>query len=192
MTMSEIVRGIRAVERSALALKTLTPTDAELADAIGDVRSVEVRLADVRKRWESLTVEMEEVRDHDPTRRVDPSVRAGVPVATGERWEVKPTYTTKRSYNTGRIIHDLMEGIEKLTGGEMSTGRLLLMMQERDALDLRWKWTNLKSMFHAFGVTLEVGQHELDDEASDLDDPHVGEWRVQTGVKRVPLKEEKQ
>ena len=192
MTMTEIVRGIRAVERTALALKTLTPTDDELADAIGDIRSVEVRLADVRKRWESLTVEMEEILDHDPTRRVDPSVRAGVPVATGERWEVKPIYKTKRSFNTGRIIHDLMEGIEKMTGGEMSTGRLLLLMQERDALDLRWKWTNLKSMFRVFGVTLEVGQHELDDEASDLDDPHVGEWRVQTGVKRVPLKEEKQ
>ena len=191
MTMSEIVKGIRAVERSALSLKRLTPTDDELADAIGDVRSVEVQLGDVRKRWESLTTEMGEVQDHDPTRRVDPSTRSGVPVATGKRWEVKPTYANKRSYNTGRIIHDLRAGIENLTGGEISVGKLLLLMQERDALDLKWKWTNLKSMFHAFGVTLEVGQHELDDEASDLDDPHVGEWKVKTGVKRVPLKEEK-
>ena len=191
MNMTDLVKGIRAVERAAKSLYTLTPTDEELADAIGDLRAVEVKLAATRKRWESITLEMEPVLNHDPTKRVDPSERSGVPVATGERWEVKPTYSNKRSYNTQRIIADLGKGIEEMTGTEMSTGKLLLLLKEREALRITWQWTNLKSMFHAMGVTLVVGQSEIDDDGADLDDPHVGEWRVQTGVKRVPLKEEK-
>lgn len=191
MSMSDLVKKIRAVERAASALKNLTPTDEELADAIGDIRLVEIRLQNIRKRWESLTEEMDPIADHDPTKRVEEKDRTGRPVAVGQRWEVVPTFTNKRSYNTQRIIGDLGKGIEELTGSEVSTGRLLLLLKERDALRFTWQWTNLKSMFRAMGVTLSIGQEELDDEAVDLDDPHVGEWRVQTGVKRVPLKEEK-
>jgi hypothetical protein len=191
MSMTDLVKGIRSLERTATVLYRETPTDEELADAIGDVRAVEVKLASTRNRWESLTEEMEPIADHDPTKRVDPTERTGVPVATGERWEVKPTFTTKRSYNTQRIIVDLGKGIEEMTGSEMSTGKLLLLLKERDALRITWQWTNLKSMFHALGVTLVTGPEELDDEAVDLDDPHVGEWKKKTGVKRVPLKEEK-
>lgn len=188
MTMTDLVKTIRVLEREALKINKLTPTDEELADAIGDLRSVEVRLQNTRKRWESLTLEMEPISDYDRSDRVDPKTRAGTPVAVGERWEVEPTYTTKRTYNTQRIIADLTTTIEAMTGSEMSAGKLLLLLKERDALRFNWQWSNLKGMFRAFGVPLVTGQDELDDEAVDLEDPHVGELKKQTGVRRVPLK----
>jgi hypothetical protein len=190
MAMSDLVKKIRAVDRGAKALDKMTPTDEELADAIGDVRVVERRLQRIRRGWESLTEEMDTVPEHDKTKRVDEKDRAGRPVAVGERWEVVPTFTNKRSFNTQRIINDLSEGIEEMTGQGITTGRLLILLKERDALRFTWQWTNLKSMFHAMGVKLVIGPEEIDPDASDLDDPHVGEWRVQSGVKRVPLKEE--
>ncbi len=188
MTMTDLIKTIRALEREAKALNKTTPTNDELADAIGDLRSIEVRLGNTRKRWESLTLEMDEIRDYDKSDRVDPKARAGTPVAAGERWEVKPTYTTQRTYNTQRIIADLTDSLEAMTGTEMSAGKLLLLLKERDALRFNWQWSNLKGMFRAFGVTLVTGEDELDDDAVDLEDPHVGELRRQTGVSRVPLK----
>ena len=190
MPLSELQKAIRLMERTAIKIEKMTPTDEELADCVGDVRGVERRLAGMRQRWENLTSEMDRVDDHDRTKRVDPKEKAGAPVAVGQKWELVPTYTTKRSYNTSRLLVDLQKGLADLAGGaEISIAQVMRTATERDVIRLNWQWSNLKAFMKVLGVEMEIGEEEIDPDAVGLDDPHVGEHRYQSGVKRVPLKE---
>ena len=111
MSTTEI---IAELTHQAKALGRKTPTDAELADAIGDVRAIEVRLADVRHRWETLTAEMDQIIDHDPARRINDNERAGAPVAVGQRWEVVPIYKTDRTFNPDAILVAVADELGRL------------------------------------------------------------------------------
>lgn len=188
MALSELEKLIRQLDRSAIKLTKFTPTDEELADAVGTVRGIEVRLQGVRKRWETLTAEMDS-KPVEKEKRADPNERAGRPVAVGKDWELVPTWKTERSYNSARILVDMQAGLSNLAGGaDVSLAQVINTARERDVVRLNWQWSKLKAFFGVLGVDLEIADEEIEDDAN-LDAPHVGELRRQAGVQRVPLKE---
>ena len=171
----------------AKALGRETPTDAELADAIGDVRAVEVRLADVRHRWESLTAEMDQIFDHDPARRINDNERAGAPVAVGQRWEVVPIYKTDRTFNPDAILVAVADAMSNISGADIGLDRVLRYLTEEDAVKIVWKITGVRRVFAKLGIPLRTQPEPV--EGGDIDGAHVGEFLRASGVKRVPIKE---
>ena len=183
--MSSLTDIIAEFAVQAAALDRKTPTDEELADAIGDVRAVEVRLADIRHRWETLTAEMDQIWDHDPTRRINDNERAGAPVAVGQRWEVVPIYKTDRTFNADAILTAV---VDKLSSGTaVSLDRVLRYLTEEDAIKISWKITGVRRVFAKLGIPLRTQPEPI--EGGDIDGNHVGEHIQASGVKRVPIKE---
>jgi len=168
---------------AATKVKRMTPSDAELADAVGLTREIEVILADTRHRWERLTSEMDRQWDAPKDNRADPNERAGAPVAVGKRYELVPTYTTDRTYNTPAIL----VSVATATGqGPMD---VLQDAIAADAVRLSWRWTQLKTYLRQRDVDLRVAPRPVTDH-DGTDEAMVGEDRRQTGVTRVALKGE--
>lgn len=178
--ISELLRRLR---RDAVSISKLTPSDQELADTVGLTREIEVRLADTRHRWEQLTAEMEPVYEPDTSRRVNEAERAGPPVAVGKRYELVPQYKTVRTYNTPAILVAIAEatGMGPIDALQDALGA--------DAVRLSWRWTQLKRYLRDRHVTIRIG-HDAVSDHDGTDQPMVGEVRVQSGVKRVPLRDE--
>ena len=185
--MSSLTDIVAEFAVQAAALDRKTPTDEELADAIGDVRAVEVRLADIRHRWETLTAEMDEVWDHDPTRRINDNERAGAPVAVGQRWEVVPIFKTDRTFNADAILVAVSQTMCRLSGTAVSLDRVLRYLTEEDAVKIGWKITGVRRVFAKLGIPLRTQPEPI--EGGDIDGNHVGECVRASGVKRVPIKE---
>jgi hypothetical protein len=181
---------IQEILEKVQQLDKLTPTDEQLADAVGDVRNIEVRLADTRHRWESLTSEMEPVQDHDPERRINQAERAGKPVAVGQRYELVPQFKTDRTFNEDAILVDVREGLEKLAGAEVSLERTLRYLGEKKAIKVSWLITGLRAALKQLEIPLRTQYQEI--EAGEVGGAHVGEWQKPNGVKRVPIKEEEE
>lgn len=171
-----------------IQLDKLTPTDEQLADAVGDVRAIEVRLADTRHRWESLTSEMEPVQEHDPERRINQAERAGKPVAVGQRYELVPQFKTERTFNEDAILVDVREGLDTLAGVEVSLERTLRYLEEKKAIKLSWLITGVKAALKQLEIPLRTQYQKI--EGGEVGGAHVGEWQKPSGVKRVPIKEE--
>jgi hypothetical protein len=187
---SKIVDLIREILDKVSQLDKTTPTDEQLADAVGDVRAIEVRLADTRHRWESLTSEMEPVQEHDPERRIQQAERAGTPVVVGQRYELVPQFKTERTFNDDAILVDTREGLEKLAGAEVSLERTLRYLEEKKAIKISWLITGVRAALKQLEVPLRTQYQEI--EAGDVAGAHVGEWQKPNGVKRVPIKEEEE
>lgn len=171
-------------------LDKLTPTDEQLADAVGDVRHIEVRLAETRHRWESLTSEMEPVASHDPERRIKEAERAGKPVVVGQRYELVPQFKTERTFNDDAILSDVRHGLETLAGADVSLERTLRYLEEKKAIKISWLVTGVKAALKQLQIPLRTQYEEI--EAGEVGGAHVGEWRKPNGVKRVPIKEEEE
>ncbi len=182
----EIAELIDEIVDRAKQLDKLTPTDSELADAVGDLRAIEVRLAATRHLWESLTSEMEPV-DHDPERRINQAERAGKPVVVGQRYELVPQFKTDRSFNDDAILVDTRLGLEKLAGAEVSLERTLRYLEEKKAIKVSWLITGVRAALKQLEIPLRTQYEEI--EAGEVGGAHVGEWQRPNGVKRVPIKE---
>ena len=184
MSTTEI---IAQLTDQAKSLGRETPTDAELADAIGDVRAVEVRLADVRHRWETLTAEMDQIIDHQPERRINANERAGAPVAVGQRWEVVPNYKTDRTFNPDAILVAVEHELSNISGATIGLDRVLRYLTREGAVTIGWKITGVRRVFAKLGIPLRTQPEPI--EGGDIDGAHVGEYLRQSGVTRVPIKE---
>jgi hypothetical protein len=174
---------ILMLTEAATRLKRLTPSDEELADAVGHCRQVEVMLSKTRRRWESLTAEMERQWDAPTDNRADPQERAGAPVAVGKDFELVPTFETKRTYNTPAILMAVAEETEVFPMDVLQDAIAA------DAVRLAWRWTDLKKWLSRNGVGLSTVPRPVTDH-DGTDEAMVGEDKQQTGVTRVALKGE--
>jgi len=161
------------------ALRTADPSIDEIPDACGWVRELEVMLADWRHTQESkLRQSSSPLHDESPQPEPVPG-----PIR-GEQFELVPTHRTDRTYNTPRLLADLSAAMCDMTGHDVTISRMLAVLQDRNVVEIKWRWTDLKAYCKAMGVTLNIGHDELDPDA-DLESPHVGEVKHVTGYKRV-------
>ncbi len=184
---SKIADLIQEILGKVQQLDKLIPTTDQLADAVGDVRAIEVRLADTRHRWESLTSEMEPVQEHDPERRINQAERASKPVAVGQRYELVPQFKTDRTFNDDAILVDVREGLERLAESEVSLERTFRYLEEKKAIKISWLITGVKAALKQLEIPLRTQYEQI--EAGEVGGAHVGEWQKPNGVKRVPIKE---
>ena len=181
MSVLYLIAGVR---EAANALRSAEADAAEIADACGYVREIEVMLAEWRRTQEArLRDATDPIHDDMPTAPTDNPIDS--PTVAGTRYELVPTYTTDRTYNTPRLLVDLAAAVGKLAGTEPSIGHLIAQLEDRDILELRWKYTNLKAYAKALGMTVATGHDSLTD--PDLESPHIGEVKRQTGYKRKPV-----
>ncbi len=175
---------IAELQRLATQVDHLTPPDSALADAIGDLRRIEVILAETRHRWETLVAELDPV-DLPPERRITEDLHAGIVTAVGDRWAIEPVYKTVRSFRSAAIIAAVMDDLE---GQGFDGADAVRVLRDAGALKVTWSWTGLQRFFrqHRLDLTRTYGPVEDD---GDVDAPMVGEDRKQAGVKRVPVKE---
>lgn len=186
MTAEQLIAGVR---EAVQALTTYEPEHYEIADAAGMVRELEVKLADWRRTIEKQAVETGPIKKPEPTERVQKPRGTPEVVAQGVRYELEPTYRTTYSFNTPRLLHDFATGIESTLGVEIPIGKLIRTLEKQGVLELRWKVSKLRQAAKMFGVVINTGHDAVDPDTDDLETPHVGEVKVQSGVKRVPLKE---
>lgn len=178
---------IAAVREAATALTRSEPQDHEIADASGMVREIEVMLADWRRNLEKRAAAHGPMTKPEPVERVEKSRGTPDVVAQGQHWELQPAYRTTYSFNTPRLTHDFAQGISDTLGVDLPIGKVLDMLQKQGALELKWKVSKLRAVAKMFGVVINTGHDTIGDDA-DMESPHVGEVKVQTGMKRVPLK----
>jgi len=179
---------IAELQSLAKQLRNLTPTDPELADAVGDLRAVETTLADIRHRWERLAHELDPVQDHDRSRRIDDNRHVGTPTAVGQRWELVPNYVNVRSYRSAPILAAVMQQLDE-TGLRGSMSDALRILSEADVVRITWMWSNLEKFCKQHHITLTTQAGAVDDDG-DVAGAMVGVVRVSKGVNRVPIKEE--
>jgi len=175
---TKIRRKIRLIEKHVAELRLLTPTDTGLADAVGHARGIEVALAAVRHRWESLVVEIVPVQEPDP--EAPPGRRVPKPSVEGVDFKLEPQFKTVRTFNTPALLTEIS------TVTDTGPTDALMNAIEAGAIRLSWQWLKTKKYMADIGATLTI----LDEPVSDsdgLDSPMVGEDRQPNGVKRVPL-----
>lgn len=183
MTAEQLIAGVR---EAATALVRSEPEDHEIADAAGMVREIEVMLGDWRRSIERRASEQGPISKPEPTVRVEKPRGTPEVVAQGKHWELEPQYKTTYTFNTPRLFHDFAEGAERTIGAPLPTPRLIMQLEKVGALEIRWKVTGLKAAAKLFDVTLNTGTEAVE---ADMESPHVGKVKKQTGVKRVPLRE---
>lgn len=130
--------------------RTPVPTGPEAADAFGQVRRVEVELADWRRSLLS---------EQDGT-------------VVGDMYQIVEDRKAARSYSVAPIMTDMMEHDATLDGY-----RVLNELLASKAAKLTFSWTNLQRLFARKGMTLRVANHEIEDDG-DAEGPHVGQvWK---------------
>lgn len=117
--------------------ETLLHAEGESAviDVIGDLRSIETGLADLRK---GAAVEFEDGME-------------------GRRWRFEQGMRSVRSYNTARLVQKF-----SLASGESLFDTIMLLLREK-AFRLEWRFTNLERAAAKYGVVLVTAQQEISD-----------------------------
>lgn len=183
-----IRRKIRLIEKHITELRKLTPTDEELADSVGHIRSAEVALAEIRHRYERLVSEMEPKREWSPQRRVNPAERSGPPQVEGKDFALVKQFKNVYTFNTPAIIVGITEVLD-LGDTEATPTDGLMEAIAAGAATLGWKITKLQQLADLYGIKLRFSDEEVSDH-DGLDEAMVGKVRVSAGVKRVALKPE--
>ena len=185
--MTEVEKTIRALQRAVKNLEKLTIEVLDIPDAAGDIRAVEIRLQSLRKDWNELAV----TEAKDPESEFGPETLGsqeaekgqfgGVvrPRVTGERYRtVEKSGPTKRTYNTGAILHGISTSDNApIEGGPhdvYSPLEALMWCIEQKVAESKWKWTPLQKAAKALGLPMRIVKHEIADDG-DLDGPWVGE-----------------
>ena len=109
-------------------------------DVIGDIKSIETQLADIRK---GAAVEFQTGQ-------------------RGNRWQIYVPEPNARSYNTPRIIRSFAEAIKG------SSWDAFVMLWRRDAVRIEWQFKKLLAAANQFDVTIATAQHEIT-EGDDAD-----------------------
>lgn len=122
-----------------------TPTDERVADIIGETRAIEVLLTEWRR---GLVVE----------------ATAEGETVEGEGYRVTVGHKATRSYNTAGL----------LAAVNPDTHQALRSLRAAGAVELKWRWTQLRRFFASERLELRVVPREVGDDG-DLDGPHVGE-----------------
>lgn len=178
------------MREAANALRTYIPQDDELADMSGLIREIEVLLATKRREIENAAKALQP--PEEPVERVrlkEPFMNKNRPIAQGRMYELVPQYKNERSYNTPGLLTLFTEALDMPLSQVVASLSRDTANRER-VLDLKWRWTPLQNYARQLGVKLNIRDGEVED---DLDGPHVGVVKKQTGVDRVPIvrKEEK-
>lgn len=187
--MSDVASLVAGAREAVLALRHCIPDEHEIPDAVGHVRELEVILAEWRRTNEKRFDDLEPMKQPEQREYADENEWGGRPVAQGQQYELVPTYRTTRTYNTPRLLTEFREGMEKRLGMELDLSQVIVMLSAAGALELKWKWTQLKAAAKQHKVKLQVGYEAVDDDAG-MDDPMVGEVKTRSGYRRVALKEE--
>jgi len=159
--MTDLQKALRALRRAARAVREADITEADsIADALGEIRAVEVSLA----KWRQ-------------------TLAAETPAEEGDAYEVKETKKAVRSFSLAPILHSVLSA-----NPNVSPFETLMDMIESKAAKLTFTWRNLQAFFYAHNIELRVAQHEIIDDG-DVDGPHVGVvYRTETRI--VPKKED--
>lgn len=138
---------IEQIDQAIVALKArvqLTTDEAELVDYAGEIRSLENRLADIRRTAASELA--------DGTK--------------GRRWLVSISNKRLRSYDSKRILFDL-------TGGDTTRiPGVLARLLGNGTVRLSWNHSKLEKEMAAADVTMVTAQREITDD--DPSGAHVG------------------
>jgi len=141
----ELTRTIDGLQAMAEAVTRCVVPDEDMPDTIGEVQAVERRLADWRRGLLS---------------------EAGP--GEGDNWILKDANSAVRSFNDSKILADVGDATEQSLPGVL---RLLIAKR---AVDLKWRWTELRRLFNELNLPLTVAHQEIE----DGDEAHVGEvWK---------------
>ncbi len=153
-THATAIKRIRQAIRDMMDLPT--PEPAETADLIGDLRQIEILLAEWRR---GLLVE--------------------TPDAEGQRYRTVTRRKAKRSYNTTKIIHSVATELD------LDTLTAIRRLREAGAFKFTVRWTDLKKAFALWDLDLVTSSHEVADEG-DISGAHVGEqWDEHTAQEPI-------
>lgn len=148
-TLGDIERQVRKLVRLPV------PTGDQIADLLGQTRSVEVLLAEWRR---TLTAEQDEP-------------------AVGTHYRTEVVRKAVRSYSTAPILAAVAERDPK--GGIFGA---LMRLRSEGAVKLSWSWTKLQRFLAANDIELTIANHEIDDDG-DTDGPMVGQvWTETTRI----------
>jgi len=109
--------------------------EGEALDVVGDIKSIESQLADIRK---GAAVEFE----------------SGM---RGKRWQIYVPEPNARSYNTPRLVQKFSEA-----SGESLFDTILLLLRQ-DVIRLSWQWKNLERFSRTLGMSLTLASCEITD-----------------------------
>ena len=104
-------------------------------DVVGDIKSIETQLADIRK---GAAVEFE----------------SGL---SGERWRIYVPAPNARSYNTPRLVKKFADALE------VTFWDAFVWLFNRDVVRLEWQFKKLLSAANEADVTLATAHHEITD-----------------------------
>jgi len=112
----------------------------ELVDTLGDIRSIEVGLSNLRR---STAMELDDYIE-------------------GDRWRMKRPRKAMRSFNTSRLLARFSKALDLTVAATVS--RLLA----DGVISLNWNWSMLKNYAEMHDVSLTIAQHEVED--GDVED----------------------
>lgn len=109
--------------------------EGEALDVVGDIKSIESQLADIRK---GAAVEFE----------------SGM---AGSRWRIHVPAPNARSYNTPRLVKKFADALE------VTFWEAFVWLFKRDVVRLEWQFKKLLSAASEADVTLASAHHEITD-----------------------------
>lgn len=179
-----IERKIRLLQKHALELSKLVPSDDAIADAVGLTREVEVSLAKTRQKWEAAArAEMEPIPiAQQKTPRPKSARGSSKVVAESKQYRLVPQYKTVRSFNSQALLAGL-------AGEDGSILQALQTAMTFDAVRLTWRWTELNTLLRDQEVALRIEYREIND-FDGTDGPMVGERKVDAGMKRELIEQD--
>lgn len=151
---------IAGLTEQATALHNYHPSGDELvgeaAAWCGQIRLVERKLAEWRQQTERAILE-----------------ESGDEAVTVDGWQVSSTPKREWLVNTQRLIGDLVRW------NQWDPSLVLHRLVEADALEMRWKITNLRKFMQGQGLSLDEKRDGTPEDVAGSDGPHAA--RVQTG-----------
>ena len=133
--MNETTRhAVDRLKESARTVTTILVTDDDLPDVIGEVQSVERRLAEFRR-----------------------GLLAEAGPSEGDEWVITEARSAARTFNPSAILTDVVERTEM---GPLAAIHLLI---NKRACELKWRWTDLKRVLGELGITLRTHPGEVED-----------------------------
>lgn len=152
---TEYLDSIRQQVNELIALPT--PDDSEVADIVGVVRALEVKLGDWRRGLEDAAV--------GRTAASDPEQQHA---AAGVEYRLVPTVKIERTYNTPRILSAVADA-----SGQSLT-QVILSAIDAKAMKLEWSYRAMVKWVKRNGATVTTASGVIPSEA-DLDEPMIRE-----------------
>ena len=134
-----------------------TPDDDRVADIVGEVRALEVKLAEWRRGLEDAAV--------GRTASSDPEEQTP---AVGAAYRLVPTVKIERTYNTPGILSAVADA------SGLSLTQVILSAIDAKAMRLEWSYRAMVKWVKKHGATVTTASGVIPSE-SDLDEPMIRE-----------------